>query len=204
MATAAEGTSFLESLHNFEARGIPAAAGTAASSAFDLGRMRRLLAALGDPQAKVPAIHVAGSKGKGSTVSLLSAVLRAAGYKVGTYTSPHMHHISERIGVGSTLEPCALMPEAFDRLAAAHAPTMAAVNAAEPAGAKLSHFEAVTALAFRHFADEQVDVSVIETGMGGITDATNVIPTEALQLAVITPIGKRLIHARSMLTKGRT
>ncbi|KAG1674819.1 hypothetical protein FOA52_015206 [Chlamydomonas sp. UWO 241] len=189
-------SSVLSELINWEQQGIPTDAGTSASQHFDLARMRRLLGRLGDPHRQVRAVHVAGSKGKGSTVALISQALRAAGHRVGVYTSPHLNHIGERVAV---LEPGSrsagtLSLEAFESLARAHEGALRGAQS-EEAGA-LSHFEAVTALAFRHFADEAVDVAVVETGLGGLTDATNVIEPEQLQVAIITAIG--LEHADAL------
>ncbi|KAG2500057.1 hypothetical protein HYH03_002334 [Edaphochlamys debaryana] len=183
---------------NHEASGIPAMAGTTASNRFDLGRMRRLLAALGDPHLAVRAVHVAGSKGKGSTASLLSACLSAAGHRVGLYTSPHLLALEERIAASapgaSNPRPRPIPPDDLAFLVRRHAPAIAQVARAEGPGA-LSHFEVVTALAFRYFADLSVDVAVLETGLGGTTDATNVLPGGNLEAAVITALGLEHVEA---------
>lgn len=142
-----------------------------------------MLSALGSPHTAWPAIHVAGTKGKGSTVAMISSILRESGYKVGTYTSPHVVSLHERVAVdGSPISDAAL-----DALIAKHGPIVEGVQASE--GGALSHFEILTALAFKHFADSSVDVAVIETGLGGGRDATNVLPQEHLAAAVITAIG---------------
>ncbi|KAL4858271.1 Dihydrofolate synthetase [Chlorella vulgaris] len=170
---------------NYEQQGVPQAAGTNSDSGFDLGRMHRLLGDLGDPHHDWPvAAHVAGTKGKGSTVALLSSILLAAGYKAGAYTSPHIQSFNERIAVGGS----PISAAALDALVAAHGDTVEAAHSRE-AGA-LSHFEIVTALAFKHFQEQQVDAAVIEVGLGGARDATNVLPSASLAAAVITAVGQ--------------
>lgn len=179
-------TDFLQSLINWEQVGIPSNAGTAQSSAFDLGRMHRLLHKLGNPHLQLKAVHIAGSKGgqteqsrmhiilvplpsshiscvkesggrsssqracmhvptgKGSTSMMVTEALRAAGFKVGSYTSPHMQHVSERI---STHANGHMSPEAFDTLVQQH--EAALIKSRDEEQGALSHFEALTALAFR-------------------------------------------------------
>lgn len=181
---------WLASFTNYEQRGVPAAAGTDTAAGFDLGRVHRLCAALGDPAASWPAIHVAGTKGKGSVVAMLSSILKESGLRVGTYTSPHLVSLHERIAVGGS----PIAPAALDALVAAHGPAVEAAAAAE--GGALSHFEILTALAFRHFADEEVDVAVVEAGLGGTRDATNVLPAGGLAAAVVTAIGSD--HAEAL------
>eukprot|EP00197_Chlamydomonas_leiostraca_P007836 CAMPEP_0202859516 /NCGR_PEP_ID=MMETSP1391-20130828/1591_1 /ASSEMBLY_ACC=CAM_ASM_000867 /TAXON_ID=1034604 /ORGANISM="Chlamydomonas leiostraca, Strain SAG 11-49" /LENGTH=555 /DNA_ID=CAMNT_0049538551 /DNA_START=219 /DNA_END=1883 /DNA_ORIENTATION=+ len=188
MSSEATGSDLLDQLVNHEQQGIPKDAG-AKGGVFDVGRMHRLLAELGDPHKRWPAVHIAGSKGKGSTAAIISSVLRAAGYKVGTYTSPHLHHIGERMAVNG----CALPPADFTALVAAHEGAIRVRVAAE--GGALSHFEVTTALAFKHFADSGVCVGVIETGMGGTYDATNVFSADNLGAAVITSLGYEHVEA---------
>ncbi|KAF5837251.1 Mur ligase [Dunaliella salina] len=182
--------SILSKLTNFEQQGVPSGSGTiAGSSSFDLGRMHRLLAALGNPHKQWPVVHVAGSKGKGSTATMISSILRSSGYSVGLYTSPHLLSITERINVqGSPISRLA-----FEALETEHAALIAKQLEAE--GGRLSHFEALTALAFRHFADRKVDAAVVETGMGGTLDATNVFDESTLAVAVITPLGYEHVDA---------
>lgn len=139
-----------------------------------LEHTRALLAALGDPHHGLRAIHVAGTNGKGSTTATLAALLRALGLRVGTYTSPHLVSFRERIVVDD-------VPVGADEVAAF---VTEAGEQIEAAGA--TFFEATTALAFRHFARERVDVAVVETGLGGRLDATNVLAPLA---AVVTTIG---------------
>lgn len=121
-----------------------------------------------------------------------AAIATAAGYKVGAYTSPHVRHLTERI---STSAAAPISADAFEALLQEHVGTMQAVGAQEAEGGGLSHFEAVTALMFTHFEREKVDIAFVETGMGGATDATNVIPAGNLQSAVITPIGLEHVAA---------
>ncbi len=135
---------------------------------FRLDRMRALVQALGNPQTSFRAVHVAGSKGKGSVCEMTAAALAGCRFTVGVFTSPHLVDVRERIRVGGeTITPGAFA-RAVGRVAAA----------AEGLPAKFGEvtaFEALTAAAFVHFAQEAVDVAVIEVGMGGEHDATNVL-----------------------------
>ena len=135
-----------------------------------------LCSAMGDPQHACPVIHVTGTNGKGSTVQIISKLLMAQGLTVGTYTSPHLETINERIKRNGE----AVTDEEFAEQIAAIA-DLEIVTAIRP-----TYFEAVTAAAFRYFADVAVDVAVIEVGMLGRWDATNVVDA---QVAVITNIG---------------
>ncbi|MFF0501813.1 bifunctional folylpolyglutamate synthase/dihydrofolate synthase [Nocardia aobensis] len=142
-------------------------------------RAARLLAALGDPQNAIPAIHVAGTAGKGSVCAFVTAVLRAHGFRVGTYTSPHVHSLLERFqlnGASATVE--------------AFVPALRVVReqVAELGGRGPTMFEAATVAAFVFFERERVDYGVVETGIGGLRDATNTI-TRRDKLAVLTSIG---------------
>jgi len=129
-----------------------------------LSRIRRLLAALGDPHLAVPVIHVAGSNGKGSVCAYLSTVLTAAGYRVGLYTSPHLIDWTDRICVnGQAIAP--------DHL---HRTLQQVIAAIEPTQVSPTQFEVITAAAWLHFAQLGVDLAVIEVGLGGRLDATNV------------------------------
>lgn len=141
-----------------------------------LERMQRIVGVMGDPQLAYPTIHVTGTNGKGSTTQMITRLLMAHGLKVGTYTSPHLERINERIAIDG--EP--ISDEAFGEQIAAIAELELV------AGVRPSYFEAVTAAAFRWFADEAVDVGVIEVGLLGRWDATNVCQA---QVAVITNIG---------------
>ena len=134
-----------------------------AKADFSLDRMFALMDALGEPQNAYPIIHVAGTKGKGSTSALCASALQAAGYKVGLYTSPHLEDYCERIQIdGSPL---------------AHGQLAALVDEVRPAVArvpKLTTFEITTAIGFLAFARAGVDAAVVEVGLGGRLDATNV------------------------------
>ncbi len=135
-----------------------------AKAHFELGRMRELMALLGNPQDTYPIIHVAGTKGKGSTSALAASVLRAAGYKTGLYTSPHLQDYVERIQIEGH-------PISHIRL-------VELVEQIKPAVAKipkLTTFEITTALGFLYFAQQKAQAAVIEVGLGGRLDATNIV-----------------------------
>jgi dihydrofolate synthase / folylpolyglutamate synthase len=148
---------------------------------WDLERIKRLLAVLGNPQARTRYIHVAGTNGKGSVCAMIASALREAGYRTGLYTSPHLVDPRERIQIGreriSEEEWTAVFLEVH-----AAAEALLAVESIE---AHPSFFETITAMAFLAFARAEVDIVVLETGLGGRLDATNVIVPE---VAVITPI----------------
>lgn len=140
-----------------------------------LETVRQLLAALGQPQRRYRVIHVAGTNGKGSVCAFLAAICRQAGYRVGLYTSPHLHCFSERIQVDGepiTLESVATLTERLRALSGGLRPTF---------------FEFTTVLALEYFAEQQVDLAIVEVGMGGRLDATNVV--EPL-VTVITPVSR--------------
>ncbi|OAI39344.1 hypothetical protein AYO40_05865, partial [Planctomycetaceae bacterium SCGC AG-212-D15] len=131
---------------------------------------RGLLAHLGDPHLRLRAVHVAGSKGKGSTAAMLAAVLRRAGYRTGLFTSPHLARVEERIQVdGLVIDPSELTT-LMDEIRAAVRRDEARNGAAEAP----TFFEIVTALGFLHFVRRRVDVAVLEVGLGGRFDSTNV------------------------------
>jgi dihydrofolate synthase/folylpolyglutamate synthase len=130
---------------------------------FGLEGITRLLRELKNPHKKFPSVHIAGTNGKGSTASMLAAMLTAAGYKTGLYTSPHLVNFEERIRIGGKMIPRRAVGEFTSRLQASikkHRPTF---------------FEATTAIAFAYFADEKVDIAIVETGLGGRLDSTNVL-----------------------------
>jgi len=139
-----------------------------------LAAIRRILAGLGNPHRRYKTIHIAGTNGKGSVAATLANVLRCSGYRVGLYTSPHLVRFNERIQVNG--EP--ITDEDIVRL-------YRRVHRALPGGREPTFFEFTTAMAFDEFARRRVDWAVIETGMGGRMDATNVITPE---LAIITNI----------------
>lgn len=138
-----------------------------------LGRIKKLLSSIGQPQRAYPSVHVAGTNGKGSTSAMLSAVLTEAGYSVGLYTSPHLVRFNERIRVNGK--------DISDRDMA----RIAARLKKAAGGLELSFFEFTTALAFEYFKEKGIDAAVIETGMGGRLDATNVLTP---RLSIITNI----------------
>jgi dihydrofolate synthase/folylpolyglutamate synthase len=140
-----------------------------------LDNAARLLTFLGNPQKKWPAVHIAGTNGKGSSAAYIYTILKLAGYKVGLYTSPHLIDFSERIRINDIPIPWETIVD-YTRLLR---PEIDRVNA--------TFFEATSAIAFHYFAENQVDIAVIETGLGGRLDATNLV--EPL-VTVITPISE--------------
>jgi dihydrofolate synthase/folylpolyglutamate synthase len=134
--------------------------------------MRRLLALIGNPHDAFPVVHVAGTKGKGSTVAMIAAILGEAGLRVGRYLSPHVHRLEERIAVEGQPIPGADLLRSFARVV----PEVERLDAsAHRRGTRgPTWFEVVTAVAFDHFARAKVDIAVLETGLGGRLDATNV------------------------------
>jgi dihydrofolate synthase/folylpolyglutamate synthase len=160
-----EALDYLYGLVNFEHRRLD----QYAPENFTLERPQRLLAELVDPHLSYPSIHIAGTKGKGSVAAMCAAVLQASGYKVGLYTSPHLLTFRDRIRV--------LSPTDTDgRISREEVVTL--VNELKPLIAsepELTWYEVVTTMGFLHFARQEVDVAVIEVGLGGRLDATNVI-----------------------------
>ena len=142
---------------------------------FKLERMEQLLAKLGNPHQQIRTVHVAGTNGKGSTVHMIASMLQACGYTVGVYTSPHLVELRERILINGQSIDRAVFAEAVKQVA----------KAAEKAGVEPTFFEVVTAVCFKHFAEQAVDIAVVEVGLGGRLDSTNVIRPEA---CVITSI----------------
>jgi len=149
---------------------------------FDLRRVHSLLARLGNPHLGRRTIHIAGSKGKGSVAVMIASILQAAGYRTGLYTSPHLHDARERIVVDG--QP--IGEDEFARLTEILAPQVAAENEDGRFG-QLTTFELLTALALLYFRDRDTQWQVLEVGMGGRLDATNVVDEKAV--CVITPIG---------------
>lgn len=144
---------------------------------FNLARMQRLLDGLGNPQKKFKSLHIAGTKGKGSTCHMLAGMLQNIGLKVGLYTSPHLLDIRERIRVNGEL----VAEAEFTRLVAKIAPIADRLRKENP-----TFFELMTAMAFLHFANAKVDYAVIETGLGGRLDSTNVIKPEVCGIVNIS------------------
>ncbi len=148
-------------------------------TSYKLDRMRAFLRELGDPHRQYPAIHVGGTSGKGSTCTMISAVLRAAGKRTGLHTKPHLHRMTERARV----DGIAIAPERFARLLGEMMP---AIERVAGEFGRPTYYETLLALSFAHFAAERVDVAVIEVGLGGRLDGTNVLQPE---VTAITSIG---------------
>lgn len=147
---------------------------------YNLNRISQLLDLLGNPHDRLKVIHVAGSKGKGSTAAIIASVLTHAGYKTGLFTSPHLITPRERCRIDGKLISEAEVAFYIDKLK----PAIETVSASE--FGRVSFFEIYTALAFTYFADKATDFAVIEVGLGGRLDATNVVSPVT---SVITPIG---------------
>ena len=165
---------------------------------FKLGRMRRLLTLVGDPQRGMNIVHVAGTKGKGSTASLLSGILTAAGFRMGLFTSPHLNRIEERMAVDA--QPCTAgeLVELVEQIRPAVA-TMDRETArqnektGDDRDTGPTYFEITTAMGLLHFARHGVDLAVLEVGLGGRLDSTNVCRP---LVSVITSIS--LDHTRQL------
>ena len=147
---------------------------------YDLRRMDELLGRLGNPHLKARTVHITGSKGKGSTAAMIASALTVAGYKTGLYTSPHLHIFNERIRVDDKL----ISDQEVVTLVAKLKPEVAAVNEKDTYG-QLTTFEVITALGFLFFELKKVDFQVVEVGLGGRLDATNVVKPE---VCIITSI----------------
>lgn len=147
----------------------------AAAANFDLTRMVRMCERMGNPQERFPAIHVAGTNGKGTVCQMLASVYQHAGFKTGLYTSPHLIRFHERFRInGRDIDDDSLL-SFFNRYESLISEE------------KATYFELSTAIAFWYFGTEEVDIAIIETGLGGRLDATNVITPVA---SVITSIGR--------------
>jgi dihydrofolate synthase/folylpolyglutamate synthase len=139
--------------------------------------MLRILAGLGNPHRKFKCVHLAGTKGKGSTCHMVASMLENAGYRTGLYTSPHIVELRERIQIDSKM----ISESNFTKLIAKIAPVVKRLSRDDP-----TFFEIVTAAAFLHFAKEKVDIAVIETGLGGRLDSTNVVKPEVCGITSIS------------------
>lgn len=153
---------------------------------FKLNRMRGLLESLGNPQERIPAVHIAGTKGKGSTAVMIASILQAAGYRVGLFTSPHISRFEERMTVNgiqpTEAEIVALVNGLLEWVAELDQ---------ELGGMSPTYFEITTAMAWQFFALQEADVAVLEVGLGGRLDATNVCRPE---VCVITSISRDHTH----------
>jgi dihydrofolate synthase / folylpolyglutamate synthase len=142
---------------------------------FKLDRIRKLLKELGNPHEQIRTIHVAGTVGKGSTVAMLASMLEGCDYTVGEFTSPHMIDVRERITINGKMTS---RPEFTDLMKQVS-------RAAKRAGVEPTFFEIMTAAGFKHFADQAVDVAIVEVGLGGRLDSTNVITPLASLITTI-------------------
>jgi dihydrofolate synthase/folylpolyglutamate synthase len=142
---------------------------------FDLRRVEQLLALLGDPHRTFRSVHIAGTKGKGSTSAMIASIVHAAGYRTALYTSPHLHTFRERIQIDGGMISEDQVVAGVERLRAAAAQVPA-----------ITTFELITALAFDHFCREGAEVAVVEVGMGGRLDATNVLMPLATTITSIS------------------
>jgi len=167
---------YLASYTDYEV--VPRLAHNAAN--YDLRRVEELLSRLGNPHLRARSVHIAGTNGKGSVAAMIASVLTTAGYTTGLYTSPHLHTWRERIRVNEELISEAELAALVEELK----PEAEAVNREATYG-RLTTFELLTTLAFAHFAAKGADFQVLEVGMGGKFDATNVINPE---ISVITSI----------------
>src|SRR5215204_2283061 len=141
---------------------------------IDITNTVQLCESLGNPHTKFKSVHVAGTNGKGSVSHMLAAVLQTAGYKTGLYTSPHLRDFRERFRVNGEMIDKQFVVDFVQRI-------QPAIDEIEP-----SFFEITVAMAFEYFVREQIDIAVIETGLGGRLDSTNIVTPE---VAVITNIG---------------
>jgi dihydrofolate synthase/folylpolyglutamate synthase len=154
---------------------------------FGLERMRRLLTVLGSPQRAFRSVHVVGTNGKSSTVRMAAAILDAHGIRTGAYLSPHLSSFAERIRIGDA----DLDPDAFGAAVERAATAAAKVDRTLSGGERVTQFELLTAAAFSELAERGVEAAVVEAGLGGRHDATNVL---AAPVAVLTNVG--LEHTR--------
>ena len=148
---------------------------------YDLRRMYELLESLGNPHLRAHTVHIAGTKGKGSTAAMIASMLTASGYRTGLYTSPHLIDIRERMRINGRL----ITKTELVRLVTRLKPEVEAVNARASFG-RLTTFEVLTALGFMFFAEKGAEFQVVEVGLGGRLDATNVVKPE---VCVITTLG---------------
>jgi dihydrofolate synthase/folylpolyglutamate synthase len=172
-----QSTTYLESLTNYET----SPASRYDPSNFDLRRMKLLLAEMGNPQAGRKTLHVAGTKGKGSTAAMAASILKAAGHCTGLFTSPHLYSWQERIKVNG--RPIA--QKDFARLVKTAMPHVEDINRSARFGC-LTTFEVLTAIAFLYFREMGATFQVLETGMGGRLDATNVVIPDVCILTSIS------------------
>ncbi|HNT35884.1 MAG TPA: bifunctional folylpolyglutamate synthase/dihydrofolate synthase, partial [bacterium] len=168
--TFAEAEEYLSSLISYEKYGRA----KYGQQTFSLTVFRHILERLGNPERQLRAIHVAGTDGKGSVCQYLTCILQQAGFSVGTYTSPHLQTVRERIQINRVPIDELDFANQVERVRPILDSLPDALPAETPEGERNppSFFEALTAMAFLHFADKQVDYAVIEVGLGGRLDAT--------------------------------
>jgi dihydrofolate synthase/folylpolyglutamate synthase len=180
--------SFAAAVEQLHALGAELASG-AARRKFDLEHMRVLASALGDPQQRFPSVLIAGTNGKGSTAATLASILSAAGMRTGLYTSPHLVRVTERIQTSDpalcAAELCEIGEEEFARIYFQVDETARILVADGRLPHPPSFFEMLTAIAFLYFAERQVEIAVLEVGLGGRLDATNIVEPV---LSVITDV----------------
>jgi dihydrofolate synthase/folylpolyglutamate synthase len=152
---------------------------TSPRTSYKLDRMHRLLHHLGDPHRVYPTIHVGGTSGKGSTSTMIAGVLRASGKRTGLHTKPHLHSMTER----ACIDGLPISPQRFAELLER---AMPAIDRTTAEYGRPTYYETLLALAFAYFAEERVDVAVIEVGLGGRLDGTNVLQP---LVAAITSVG---------------
>ncbi|MBI3864591.1 MAG: bifunctional folylpolyglutamate synthase/dihydrofolate synthase [Planctomycetia bacterium] len=158
---------------------------------FKLDRMRDLLRRLGDPHESIPAVHIAGTKGKGSTAAYTAAILTAAGFRVGLFTSPHISAFEERMSVAG----CIPAPDELVELVRHVAPVVAELDK-DPGHMSPTYFEIATALAWIYFRQQGAAIAVLETGMGGRLDATNLCRPAACVITTISRDHTRQLGSR--------
>ncbi|MDE1176678.1 MAG: bifunctional folylpolyglutamate synthase/dihydrofolate synthase [Edaphobacter sp.] len=165
--------SYTAALDHLYAKGLELApsSSNAPRRKFDLEHMRLLSRALGDPQASFPAVLIAGTNGKGSTAATLSSILTAAGYRTGLYTSPHLSRVNERIRIDGT----PISDDDFARLYFAVDTVAEKLVADGTLPHHPSFFESLTAIAFAYYAEQKIEIAVLEVGLGGRLDATNIV-----------------------------
>lgn len=174
----AQALAYLDGFVNFE-RNVPT---RATRAQITLERVRELAARLDNPQERFRSLHVAGTKGKGSTCAFAESILSAAGLKVGLYTSPHLQNVRERIRIGARM-----IPESdFARLLEGCVPALEQMRKPPKGERRPTYFEVLTHLAFAWFAEQKVDVAVVEVGLGGRLDATNILTPVACGITNIS------------------
>ena len=172
-----EALDFLNSLVNFERKPAPA---DVMRREVTLERVRELAARIGNPERKLVCVHVAGTKGKGSTCAFIEAILREHGFRTGLYTSPHLVDVRERVRINGEMIAGDVFAREMETLMPLIEPRR------KDPDRRATYFETLTHLALLAFKHEGVNAAVLEVGMGGRLDATNIVTP---RVSVITPIG---------------